>query len=162
MFGLGMPEILLLMAIALMVIGPKKLPDLAKTLGRAMGEFKKAAQDFKRSIDMEETVKQFEEPTKTVRETISEITDPLGKKKNSDSKKETQADPNMTSDKDQSIKAQSDEVHPVKNDSATNLSDAVKPDADQDKSKDELHTEEHQEDKETPQPQTSAKDGADK
>lgn len=55
MFGLGMPEILLILAIALIVIGPKKLPDLAKTLGRAMGEFKKAAQDFKRTIDLEST-----------------------------------------------------------------------------------------------------------
>ena len=57
MFGLGMPEILLILAIALIVIGPKKLPDLAKTLGRAMGEFKRSAQDFKRSIDIETTVK---------------------------------------------------------------------------------------------------------
>ncbi len=57
MFGLGMPEILLILAIALIVIGPKKLPELAKTLGRAMGEFKRSAQDFKRSIDVETTVK---------------------------------------------------------------------------------------------------------
>ena len=56
MFGLGMPEILLILAIALIVIGPKKLPDLAKTLGRAMGEFKRSAQDFKRSIDIDTTV----------------------------------------------------------------------------------------------------------
>ncbi len=61
MFGLGMPEILLILAIALIVIGPKKLPDLAKTLGRAMGEFKRSAQDFKRSIDVETTVKDFKE-----------------------------------------------------------------------------------------------------
>ena len=54
-----MPEILLILAIALIVIGPKKLPDLAKTLGRAMGEFKRSAQDFKRSIDVETTVKDF-------------------------------------------------------------------------------------------------------
>ncbi|MDA3790958.1 MAG: twin-arginine translocase TatA/TatE family subunit [Desulfobacula sp.] len=59
MFGLGMPEILMILAIALIVIGPKKLPDLAKTLGRAMGEFKRSAQDFKRSIDVETTVKEF-------------------------------------------------------------------------------------------------------
>ena len=52
-----MPEILLILAIALIVIGPKKLPELAKTLGRAMGEFKRSAQDFKRSIDVETTVK---------------------------------------------------------------------------------------------------------
>ncbi|MCF6246747.1 MAG: twin-arginine translocase TatA/TatE family subunit [Desulfobacula sp.] len=57
MFGLGMPEILLILAIALIVIGPKKLPDLAKTLGRAMGEFKRSAQDFKASIDIDTTVK---------------------------------------------------------------------------------------------------------
>lgn len=61
MFGLGMPEILLILAIALIVIGPKKLPDLAKTLGRAMGEFKKSAQDFKRSIDIETTVKDIKD-----------------------------------------------------------------------------------------------------
>ncbi|MGM0642639.1 MAG: twin-arginine translocase TatA/TatE family subunit, partial [Thermodesulfobacteriota bacterium] len=42
MFGLGMPEILLILALALIVIGPKRLPDLAKTLGKAMGEFKRA------------------------------------------------------------------------------------------------------------------------
>ena len=52
-----MPEILLILAIALIVIGPKKLPDLAKTLGRALGEFKRSAQDFKQSIDVETTVK---------------------------------------------------------------------------------------------------------
>ncbi len=52
-----MPEILMILAIALIVIGPKKLPDLSKTLGRAMGEFKRSAQDFKQSIDVETTVK---------------------------------------------------------------------------------------------------------
>ena len=45
MFGIGMPEMLLIIAIALIVIGPKKLPDLAKSLGRAMREFKKATND---------------------------------------------------------------------------------------------------------------------
>lgn len=62
MFGLGMPEILLILAIALIVIGPKKLPDLAKTLGRAMGEFKKAAQDFKKTIDLESTATSIDPP----------------------------------------------------------------------------------------------------
>jgi len=58
-----MPEILMILAIALIVIGPKKLPDLAKTLGRAMGEFKRSAQDFKRSIDVETTVKDIKDIT---------------------------------------------------------------------------------------------------
>jgi Tat protein translocase TatB subunit len=65
MFGLGMPEILMILALALIVIGPKKLPELAKTLGRAMGEFKRSAQDFKRSIDIETTVGDINPPAST-------------------------------------------------------------------------------------------------
>ena len=53
MFGMGMPEILLILAIALIVIGPKKLPDLAKSMGKAFGEFKRATQDFKQAMDVE-------------------------------------------------------------------------------------------------------------
>lgn len=53
MFGIGMPEFLLIMAIALIVIGPKKLPDLAKALGKALGEFKKATSELKDSLDID-------------------------------------------------------------------------------------------------------------
>lgn len=52
MFGIGMPELLLIMAIALIVIGPKKLPDLAKSLGRAFGEFRRATSELKESFDI--------------------------------------------------------------------------------------------------------------
>ena len=53
MFGIGMPEMLLILAIALIVIGPKKLPDLAKSLGRAMREFKKATNEFKETMQID-------------------------------------------------------------------------------------------------------------
>lgn len=53
MFGIGMPEMLVILAVALIVIGPKKLPDLAKSLGRALGEFKRATADLKESIQSE-------------------------------------------------------------------------------------------------------------
>ncbi len=53
MFGIGMPEMLLILAIALIVIGPKKLPDLAKSLGRAFAEFKRATSELKESIEIE-------------------------------------------------------------------------------------------------------------
>lgn len=53
MFGIGMPEMLLILAVALIVVGPKKLPDLAKSLGKALGEFKKAASDLKDSLQIE-------------------------------------------------------------------------------------------------------------
>jgi TatA/E family protein of Tat protein translocase len=54
MFGIGMPELLLILAIALIIIGPKKLPDLAKSLGRTMREFKKATNEFKETIQIDE------------------------------------------------------------------------------------------------------------
>ncbi|MFH2090963.1 MAG: twin-arginine translocase TatA/TatE family subunit [Pseudomonadota bacterium] len=65
MFGLGMTEILMILAIALIVVGPQKLPELAKTLGRALGEFKRSAQDLKRSMDIETTVKDVVDLPKT-------------------------------------------------------------------------------------------------
>ncbi|MCG6904984.1 MAG: twin-arginine translocase TatA/TatE family subunit [Desulfobacteraceae bacterium] len=57
MFGIGMPELLLILAVALIVIGPKKLPDLARSLGRAMGEFKKATAELKESIQIDSELK---------------------------------------------------------------------------------------------------------
>ena len=50
MFGLGFPELLLIFVIALVVFGPKKLPDLGKSIGRAMAEFKKATDDFQETV----------------------------------------------------------------------------------------------------------------
>ncbi|RJQ51269.1 MAG: twin-arginine translocase TatA/TatE family subunit [Desulfobacteraceae bacterium] len=56
MFGIGMPEMLLILAIALIVIGPKKLPDLAKSLGRAFGEFKRATNEMKESLEIDSSL----------------------------------------------------------------------------------------------------------
>ncbi len=57
MFGIGMQEMIMILAIALIVIGPKKLPDLARSLGKAMGEFKKATSDLKESIDSDHSLR---------------------------------------------------------------------------------------------------------
>ncbi len=53
MFGLGIPELIIIFVIALIVFGPKKLPDLGKSIGRAMAEFKKASEEFQESVRSE-------------------------------------------------------------------------------------------------------------
>jgi len=53
MLGIGMQELIVIAVIALIVIGPEKLPGLAKTLGRVFGELKKATNEFKETIEVE-------------------------------------------------------------------------------------------------------------
>jgi Tat protein translocase TatB subunit len=53
MFGIGMQELLLILVVALIVLGPKRLPEVAKSLGKAMNEFKRAASDIKESLDLD-------------------------------------------------------------------------------------------------------------
>lgn len=50
MFGIGMPELLLILAVALIVLGPKKLPEIARALGRGLAEFRRTTDDVKREM----------------------------------------------------------------------------------------------------------------
>lgn len=54
MFGsLGGPEVVLILVIALIVFGPRRLPDIGKSMGKMLAEFRKASNDFKRTIEEE-------------------------------------------------------------------------------------------------------------
>jgi Tat protein translocase TatB subunit len=54
MFGtLGGPEVILILVVALIVFGPRRLPEIGKSMGKMLAEFRKASNDFKRTIDDE-------------------------------------------------------------------------------------------------------------
>ena len=62
MFGIGFPELLLIMALALIVLGPKRLPDIARALGRGLAEFKRATDDLKQTFDAESRSQDLRRP----------------------------------------------------------------------------------------------------
>ena len=53
MFGIGSTELIVILIVALIIIGPAKLPEMAKSLGKALGEFRRVSTDVKRTIEME-------------------------------------------------------------------------------------------------------------
>lgn len=61
-----MPELIVILVIALIVIGPQKLPDLARSLGKGLAEFKRATEDFKKSV--EDEARDQEEKERQVKE----------------------------------------------------------------------------------------------
>ncbi len=62
MFGLGTAELLIILFIALVVLGPKELPKVARTLGRGIRELQRAKDDIKKNIEFEDD---FDEKTKS-------------------------------------------------------------------------------------------------
>jgi len=69
MFSLGVPEILIILLIALIIFGPSRLPELGQSLGKAIREFKKSSQEIQKEI--EEGVGLNEDAKKELNETLN-------------------------------------------------------------------------------------------
>lgn len=67
MFGsLGVPELLLIFAVILIVFGPRRIPEIGRTLGKALGEFRRATDDLKNTIDREVRMEELKKITPSI------------------------------------------------------------------------------------------------
>jgi len=71
MFGIGSTELIVILVVALIVIGPAKLPELAKTLGKAMGEFKRVSNDVRHTIETEMDHEEEKKETAKLKKSMS-------------------------------------------------------------------------------------------
>lgn len=68
MFGpIGMPELIIILTIALIIFGPRKLPELGRSLGKSLGEFKRASNELRNTLDEEIRIEEQRERTSAER-----------------------------------------------------------------------------------------------
>ena len=75
MFGVGMPELIIIFLIALIIIGPKRLPDLARALGKGLAEFRRATTELKASLDMDEVEEELKSVEGELADSVSGMLD---------------------------------------------------------------------------------------
>jgi sec-independent protein translocase protein TatA len=64
MFGsIGMPELIIIFTIALIIFGPRKLPELGRSLGRSLSEFKRASNELRNTLDEEIRIEEQRQPS---------------------------------------------------------------------------------------------------
>lgn len=80
MLNIGLPEIIVILIVALLVVGPDKLPDLARSLGKTLSELKQSVEELKESFNKEEGAKilddikpELEDIAQTVQETLKDL-----------------------------------------------------------------------------------------
>jgi TatA/E family protein of Tat protein translocase len=99
LFGsLGGAEIVLVLLLALLLFGPRKIPQIGKTVGKALSEFRKATTDFKMNLEREVDVAEMKDLRNGIKsagdeisDTLSELRNPVRSESRSDGKKERES-----------------------------------------------------------------------
>ncbi len=102
---IGMQELIIIFVIALIVFGPRKLPQLGKSLGRSIGEFKRASNELRSTLEqeirVEETRKEIMEPIETIsneaKQAVERATSLDEEDLDADTRSATQAEPESAS-----------------------------------------------------------------
>lgn len=78
MFGsIGLPELMMIFIVALLLFGPRKLPEIGRSIGKAMGEFRRASNDLKRSLEEEVAAEELRDVGREVKGAAAAMTSPL-------------------------------------------------------------------------------------
>lgn len=84
MGSIGIPELILIFLLALLLFGPRKLPEIGRGLGKAMGEFRRASNDLKRTLEEEVETDRLRDLGREMRESLQVTPSPGSQTPNGD------------------------------------------------------------------------------
>ncbi len=85
-FGIGFSEVMLILVVTLLVVGPKKLPEIAKTLGKGIRTLRRAGAELRDAIELEDIRRTVQDPMREAKRAVTEWTDPYSDVSMSDRK----------------------------------------------------------------------------
>lgn len=87
MFGIGMPELILILALALIVLGPRKLPEIARALGKGIAEFRRATDELKEEFrQVEQEIEESSSETPAADDSSGAASTPAAEERDKNSK----------------------------------------------------------------------------